>query len=97
MAEYIDKEKLLQKLSRMIDYCENDNKVNALTALFQVGDAIMDCTTADVQEVRRGKWISNELGGYKWVYYCSECGWVDGYPFSDRHKYCPNCGAKMDA
>ena len=55
MAEYIDKEKLLQKLSRMIDYCENDNKVNALTALFQVGDAIMDCTTADVVEVVRCK------------------------------------------
>lgn len=97
MDKYIDKEKLLQKLSRMIDYCENDNKVNALTALFQVCDAIMDCPTADVQEVRRGKWISNELGGYKWAYYCSECGWVDGYPFNDRHKYCPNCGAKMDA
>ena len=52
--------------------------------------------TYDVQEVRHGRWISNELGGYKWAYYCSECGWVDGYPFNDRHKYCPNCGAKMD-
>ena len=52
--------------------------------------------TADVQEVRHGRWISNELGGYKWAYYCSECGWVDGYPFNDRHKYCPHCGAKMD-
>ncbi len=42
-----------------------------------------------------GMWISNDLGGYKWAYYCSECGWIDGYPFNDRHKYCPNCGAKM--
>ena len=50
MAEYIDKEKLLQKLSRMIDYCKNDNKVNGLTALFQVGDAIMDCPTVEVEE-----------------------------------------------
>ena len=39
----------------MIDYCENDNKVNGLTALFQVGDAIMDCPTADVVEVVRCK------------------------------------------
>ena len=30
MAEYIDKEKLLQKLSRMIEYCENDNLLPAL-------------------------------------------------------------------
>ena len=50
MAEYIDKEKLLQKLSRMIDYCKNDNKVNGLTALFQVGDAIMNCPTVEVEE-----------------------------------------------
>ena len=55
MAEYIDKEKLLQKLSRMIDYCENDNKVSRLTALFQVGDAIVDCPTADMIQVVRCK------------------------------------------
>lgn len=55
MAEYIDKEKLLRKLSRMIEYCKNDNKVNGLTALFQVGDAIMDCPTADVVQVVRCK------------------------------------------
>lgn len=52
--------------------------------------------TADVVEVRHGEWVSNELCGYKYAFYCSECGWVDGYPFNDRHKYCPNCGAKMD-
>ena len=55
MAEYIDKEKLLQKLSRMIDYCENDNKVTGLTSLFQVVAAIMDCPNADVVEVVRCK------------------------------------------
>lgn len=44
---------------------------------------------------REGEWISNELGGYQYAFHCSECGWVDGYPFNDRHKYCPNCGAKM--
>lgn len=38
----------MQKLSRMIDYCKKDPKVSGLTALFQVGDAIMDCPTEDV-------------------------------------------------
>ena len=52
--------------------------------------------TADVVEVKHGRWVSNELGGYKYAFYCSECGWVDGYPFNDRRKYCPHCGAKMD-
>lgn len=48
MAEYIEKEVLLQKLYRMIDYCKTDNKVNALTVLFQVGDAIMDCPSIEI-------------------------------------------------
>ena len=43
----IDENVLLQKLSKMIDYCKTDSKVNGLTALFQVGDAIMDCPTVD--------------------------------------------------
>ena len=50
---------------------------------------------AGYRKQSEGEWISNELGGYKYAFYCSECGWVDGYPFNDRHKYCPNCGAKM--
>ncbi len=53
MARYIDADALMEKLSRMIDYCQKDNKVNGLTALFQVGDAIMDCPTADVVEVEK--------------------------------------------
>lgn len=51
--------------------------------------------TAGYRKQSEGEWISNELGGYKYAFYCSECGWVDGYPFNDRHKYCPNCGAHM--
>jgi hypothetical protein len=52
MAEYIDREKLLEKLSRMIYYCKNDNKVNGLTALFQVGDAIIDCPATEIIECK---------------------------------------------
>lgn len=50
MTEYIEKELLLEKLSRIIDYCEKDKKVNTLTALFQVGDAIMDCPGIEVDK-----------------------------------------------
>ena len=53
--EYIERDKILQKISKMIEYCKKDNKVNGLTALFQVGDAIIDCKSADVQEVVRCK------------------------------------------
>lgn len=73
-----------------------DQNLEVLIPLSDIRKALQMTPTADVQEVRHGRWISNELGGYKWAYYCSECGWVDGYPFNDRHKYCPYCGAKMD-
>lgn len=42
----------------------------------------------------QGEWIP-QGGGFSWVFKCSCCGWVDGYPFNKRHKYCPNCGADM--
>ena len=51
---------------------------------------------SDVAPTIYARWIDNKRGGYKWAFYCSRCGWIDGYPFNDRFKYCPNCGAKMD-
>ena len=42
----------------------------------------------------QGEWIP-QGGGFSWVFKCSCCGWVDGYPLNERHKYCPNCGASM--
>ena len=54
-----------------------------------------DAPTADVVEVRHGKWVrrdailfDNEVVWYK----CSECNTTWGV----RNNYCPNCGAKMD-
>ena len=97
MARYIDADNLLEKLHRMIDYCEKDRKVNTVSALFQVGDAIMDYKTADVAPVRHGRWI--DKGEYA---VCTECGvWsgtqYDGVePIPLMTQFCPNCGAKMD-
>lgn len=93
MSRYIDVEVLKSRLEDFSRWCKDGRKEGV--------DFVLDCPlpdipTADVQEVRHGRWVSNDLGGYKWAYYCSECGWIDGYPFNDRHKYCPNCGAKMD-
>lgn len=47
--------------------------------------------TADVQEVKHGKWVYH----YRLKkFVCLECG------YETKHKpdfnYCPNCGAKMD-
>lgn len=91
MPRYFDADKIELKGISVFD-----QNLEMLIPLSDVRKALQMTPTADVQEVRHGRWISNDLGGYKWAYYCSECGWVDGYPFNDRHKYCPHCGAKMD-
>ena len=97
MARYIDAELFDKKLAMEVYLADDEDFTKAFVRGMElVKRAENETPTADVQEVRHGRWMSNDLGGYKWAYYCSECGWVDGYPFNDRHKYCPNCGAKMD-
>lgn len=89
MAEYIEKQKLIEELDDKyslgdIGRMEHDIIVNAL----------LYAKPADVRPVVRGRWISDG-DGYHWVYVCSVCGWKDGYPFNERHNFCPYCGADM--
>ena len=60
-----------------------------------VNRVIDKAPTVDAEPVRHGHWIEKGAG-FNWHFECSACGWEDGYPFNDRMKYCPNCGAKMD-
>lgn len=52
--------------------------------------------TADVQDVRHGKWEKQQNGKEK----CSECGcgvvFQIVYGRWEYENYCPHCGAKMD-
>ena len=59
-------------------------------------DEVIDAPPADVAPVVHGRWISKNHHGYEWVFVCSNCDYIDGYPFNDRPNYCPNCGARMD-
>ncbi len=91
MARYIDAERLKEAFSTDAQYIRDwDADLFDLLML-----DIDEAPTADVAEVNHGKWIS-EGTGYAWRYICSECGWEDVYPFDDRHRFCPNCGAKME-
>lgn len=66
-----------------------------------------ECVLADVAPVRHGRWIWDE-DGMDWnigAWRCSECKamspmWWNADKTSPMHKsghrYCPNCGAKMD-
>lgn len=56
---------------------------------------IKNAPTADVQEVKHGKWIKRYFGGsplWDEETVCSECL----HTGSEHFSYCPNCGAKMD-
>lgn len=84
----IDADKQEPIIEELENICMNNEYVLELLA------ELKNQPTVDAEPVRRGKWI--EIGsGFNYHFECSECGWKDGYPFNDRHKYCPNCGAKM--
>lgn len=76
-------------------------KIRGNLSTKNVGQAIWDTPTADVEEVRHGEWEYRQLDEYK--YYevsCSCCGakyWgnYDAYNEPDEFYYCPNCGADM--
>ena len=79
MARYIDADKLRQKIY--------DYKISELLTEI-VLEEIDEQPTADVEEVRHGKWIEEK---HSEDVYCSSCLKI---PFFQ--KYCGSCGAKMD-
>lgn len=67
----------------------------------QTYNAIFCLPSADVAQVRHGRWIEEKLPMYRWgeekigeksAWECSECHDVGFWGYN----YCPNCGAKMD-
>lgn len=64
-------------------------------------DALNRIPTADVVEVRHGKWIQPHWKNSNYCCNCSECGGEAmhrEYQWDKNGIYpiCPNCGAKMD-
>jgi hypothetical protein len=92
MAEYIEKNTAIAKLTRL-------EVTEPLSTMIDAKRMLADMPAADVAPVRRGHWVRVGNGTT-----CSECmqgllringkqsEWVDlsGMP------YCPNCGAKME-
>ena len=91
MTEYIKREYAVDAVA---DVYYNTPDINLSCEKFEA--AILKIQAADVAPVMHGRWISKNHHGYEWVFVCSNCDYVDGYPFNDRPNYCPNCGAKMD-
>ncbi len=78
MARYIDAVECAEVISKDCNIPLDD-----------LVDVFAKIPTADVAEVKHGRWKGAGMGDY----YCSLCQEVvSGNDF----KFCPNCGAKMD-
>ena len=87
MSRYIDAEKFEKAIIGMA-YVGNKGKIVFDTDF--IFNTLYQQPTADVQEVKHGKWEFNSDSPE--CAFCSICG--DGV--TDDSEYCPWCGAKMD-
>lgn len=92
MAEYIDREAVIEKFRRMLRVKHGTNERFFADSVFAI---IENFPAADVVPVQHGEWENGNP-------ICPVCGedkfkgldadiWCDWQP-----DYCPNCGAKMD-
>ena len=93
MDDLISRQAAIDAILKINDY-NNSDRANAL------GLAEFAITTLPSAQPKKGKWVDmgKDPATGKWDtrlhIYCSECG----HRSDDKPtKYCPNCGAKMEA
>ena len=112
MARYIDAEKAKEELKH---WCM-ETAVNSVgigigyqcdayadVAINRIDKWIDDVPTADVQEVKHGKWLVEDDEDDLWQggghYECTACGYgfsFGGFFEMNTLPFCPHCGAKME-
>lgn len=86
MSDYISREAALTEL-------QNPELFNVSPRFLQI---LRDLPAADVEPVRRGRWMHEETEGGFHIWSCSRCGrGMNGNP-NGTNLYCYHCGAKMD-
>ena len=98
MPEYIEREavhRLVRSLNKYTWKNPDKPKYRTTVDIDDVQFGIDKIPTADVVEVRHGKWIENSCYNI-----CSVCekyvrAWNDDGDLQE-FAYCPHCGAKMD-
>lgn len=96
MAEYIEREALLEKLQTVEKAVFKNGYYNGQLHFEAVsGKDIVSAPAADVVPVVHGRWRKSRIpvpvyGGIEIS--CSSCGRIAAHEYN----YCPNCGAKMD-
>lgn len=94
MAEYIERETLLEAMGEVYD-CYNpdiERDRNIRKGIVFVKWVVESHPTADVAEVKHGKW--KKIQNYA---LCTNCKHKVNWGCKDfLSPYCPECGAKMD-
>lgn len=84
----------------MAEYIEREAAIRALTLhdcdSARAKMAICDLPAADVAQVQHGKWVKVGYACGETEWQCSACKEREWRTSSDRLKYCPFCGARMD-
>ena len=99
MARYIDADNLIDELSAACMPIYEKGITGILGDNSSIADIINEQPTADVQEVKRGYWISErdpDENNRIQCFHCSVCD--DDFHYIGAFvatKYCPNCGARM--
>lgn len=100
MARYIDADNLINELSAACMPIYEKGITGILGDNSSIADIINEQPTADVQEVKRGKWLklgNDPIDNKQWI--CSECKGLTETAYYCGHcyyNYCPSCGARMD-
>lgn len=97
MAEYIDKKEAIKELREVYEneYPTASGDFDEY-ASHDVPNVLRNMKAADVQPVKRGRWIMHS--DYPDKIICSHCNSACDAYFCERDsmKYCPNCGARME-
>ena len=108
MAEYVDRDLLLDGMAGLVPYWIDDSDEQYLQGLTSAYNLICNAPSADVRPVVRGKNATEEYDEVD-QFICSECGIIlEGYIRKEvdeddgdetyheyRFNYCPNCGANV--
>lgn len=88
MAEYISRDDALLHSEIIRVYSKDYGNIDVVPVEY-----LADIPAADVQPVKRGKWIENAgYGGWSnSEFKCPECGIMEYKPTN----FCPNCGAEL--
>lgn len=98
MSRYIDADRLMERYKATCEIvCQYSKKQrDVMCSACGVGSCIEileDFPTADVAEIKHGRWIRTHNPIGQQITVCSVCGKImqQAYP-----NYCGNCGASMD-